>query len=259
MIAKTKSKAKVTAGAPAWGVSTLRFTAFSQEPPALDQAVWDRTAKFQPTNVRSLPFAIMSGSSDDGTLTMQASGPKLDIILQPRVEKGEPPNPVASMGPLLAAFSPFRGFVSRYLAKKPKIVRMAFGLIQHAPAATAGASAQLLLRQLPDIKLRNAIDVTDFFFQVNRPRLTDTLSEKGGTRINRLSKWSSVQVVTAFFQTGAAELRTVNVPPEFYAKLELDVNTAADRTKSLPPGKLLSLFDELYGQAEEITRKGDIP
>jgi hypothetical protein len=44
-----------------------------------------------------------------------------------------------------------------------------------------------------------------------------------------------------------------------YGRLELDINTDAERVEPLPAQSLRELYDDLIGMGLEIVQEGDIP
>ena len=126
--------------------------------------------------------------------------------------------------------------------------RVAFGGILDQPVPNRANGHRTLSGYLP-FELDDSS--SDFLYQINRRRSV----EPGGIVINRLSKWFVAQ-----FAGLSVDLSTQAASPlqaEFYARLELDINTAPDQ--EFPPERTAAIFRELVSLATEIMENGDQP
>jgi hypothetical protein len=102
---------------------------------------------------------------------------------------------------------------------------------------------------------------SDFLYRINRPRPSTSLGD--GTAINRLATWAVIHVVelrVAVSGGGAgAEAVSRQGEPFIACRLELDINTAAARSGTLPRESLDALLAELGNLAVEIAVEGDKP
>ena len=94
-------------------------------------------------------------------------------------------------------------------------------------------------------------------YQINRRR--DSRLGIPGLEINRLLKWSCLERRTAQFVVGETATVSEDSPSNFAVRLEVDINTAPEYSKSLEPGNLADLFGEFVDLGTEIAEKGDIP
>jgi hypothetical protein len=242
-----------------WDAELLRCTVFASNPQQLDRPLWDRvTGKVEPTQVLSVPQTMIAGNVDGNRLVMQASGLRSDIVMQPAPEQVQTAAEYASLGRYSDAMAKFRPIVDRFLQKRADVVRIAFGSVLLQGAQSVQDGKVRLLKFLPAVKIKRADDVDDVLFQINRRRKSKANSVKN-FYINRLAKWSAVQILPAYLRIEGQGISVVHRPLSNVLRLELDMNTPSDWNKPLPKLKLQSLFRELCDSAIEISEKGDIP
>jgi hypothetical protein len=132
----------------------------------------------------------------------------------------------------------------------PILNRVAFGCVLLVKVNNEAESLRLLQRFIPNIKL-DPHDSSDFFYQINRRRISTVVPE---LKINRLSKWSTSTWSLAEMSEG----RNIQTATTF-CQLELDVNTVPDYAGELDPDVISQVFSELIDYAIEISEKGDVP
>ncbi len=92
---------------------------------------------------------------------------------------------------------------------------------------------------------------SDFFYQINRPRLLRLLESE--FNINRLSKWSVATLEMLAFQI-KPDLKAFSPSETKHAlRLELDINTSQFHTEPLDRKILPSIFEELVKYGIEIS------
>ncbi|MDQ7034545.1 MAG: hypothetical protein Q9P01_06835 [Anaerolineae bacterium] len=101
----------------------------------------------------------------------------------------------------------------------------------------------------------DAENSSDFFYQINRRRNSNTISN---LELNRLSKWSVLKLQTALIRTDIAANQLITLPEAYACRLELDINTIQNFEGELDQDKLSDLFYELINLGKEIATKGDI-
>ena len=128
-----------------------------------------------------------------------------------------------TIGSLSDVSEPLSNVVKEWLDVCPPINRLAWGATLVKPISDAKAGYEEILQYLPDLKL-SPTGISDFFYQINRPRES---TSSVGIKINRLSKWSIMQVGTVRINAGS-NVDVVPVKEQRYdaCKLELDINTA---------------------------------
>ena len=141
----------------------------------------------------------------------------------------------------------------------PPLQRIAFGAALQLPAKDRTEGYEILGKFLHQVKLDPA-GSSEFMYQINRPRPSSTGIDD--LVINRLAKWAvgATQRATYTVVPGVpAPTQMADVEREFYARLNLDINTSGEFKGELPPDKLLLILEELINIAKELAEKGDIP
>ena len=165
------------------------------------------------------------------------------------------PTQVPSLGVAVAAIDQFSQLTRRWLDTRPEVLRIAFGAVLIRPVASREEAYALIAQEVPGLRL-DTPGCADLLYQINRPRESQV---QPGLRVNRLAKWAAVQGTLAQFSLSTAapaiSMRAVHI----FERLELDMNTAAERSEVLPADGLGALFHELVGLGLEVAREGDIP
>ncbi len=122
----------------------------------------------------------------------------------------------------------------------------------------SSALSRVLNQLLPKVD----IDVehsSDFFYQINRPRLVQ-FGDQLSIKINRLSKWSVAAVVSHTMTVVANERfqRPSNVVASIrnYSRAELDLSTDPE-VLELPAAQIEAIWEKLVDLAHELLLKGD--
>lgn len=183
---------------------------------------------------------------------------RIDVLLSPadgpRASQG-----TRTIGNWIEVVDSFNTGIRLWLGSRAELQRLAFGAICLHEVADRKAAYSILNQLLPtvDVDIEHS---TDFFYQINRPRLV-TFQDSFSCKINRLSKWSAATVVLQTVMIPGAEAAVQ--PPAFTATLqnhcraELDLSTDAD-IRQLPTHQLQEVWDKLTTFAAEILSKGDI-
>jgi hypothetical protein len=235
----------------------LRLTAFlapSTHPAA--QTWWADLVGAQPETVTSKPGRGESqeaGALGNCTLTLSVQPGRVDWLLTKRLEENVLPE-TGWAGPFKETLDLFISLMTRWLENGPPLVRLAFGAIVHEPTQDRIAAYRKLAQYLPDVKI-DPERSEDFFYQINRPRPSETI---GTLNINRLSKWSSGAVVLARFAlTKQQMVQQPMAVGNHSLRIELDLSTDPSFVGELPSGELRKLLGELERLAVELISKGD--
>jgi len=165
----------------------------------------------------------------------------------------------AHLGPLTSALPIFSEMMLRWLATTGlDITRLALGAILRLPVRSKDEGYSLMSNYL---SFSLPPESSDFLYRINRPRPSSSLDD--GTLINRLATWAVIQVETLLIPvsggTAGAEGVSREREPFFACRLELDINTAADRPGTLPQDRLDRLLAEFADAATDIAARGDQP
>jgi hypothetical protein len=240
----------------AWQLEFVRLIAFPTTPPALlEQNWWKELMGALPkdyVSTRKLEFREDCGSIQDRELL------SLTVDLKRVVWEARPHAVVDKSGNYPTFDGPFREkvawfvkFLNPWLTTScPPLLRMAFSAKLLRPAANVKEAYQNLAAQLPLVNLDS--NPNDFLLQINRrKKKSDTVE---GLAINRLSTWSKMNVEIVI-ESG----KPFRWPDRCYSSLELDINTAPERSEILPIGLAFGIFQELSSLGLEIAEHGDIP
>jgi hypothetical protein len=224
------------------------MTAFVHAPlkPDVDEW-WDRVGLLPETSHedRRAGTKHQSAQYEGGLLTL--------IVMPGRIEWGFAVPEVDfahdELGMLGQHLEPFRQIVRSWLKDCPALSRLAFGGILRFPVDSREKGYGLISNYLNfDLDPRSF----DFTYQINRPR--QSFSVATGLKINRLVRWSIARTM----RVSLTEDRVTHEPQNSFFRLELDMNTEAERVEPIPAQLLLQLYDELIDLGKEIVREGDV-
>src|SRR6185503_4859551 len=154
-------------------------------------------------------------------------------------------------GSLNALLPSARDLAGRFFSAEalPPLKRIALGATLVHSAASNDDALMLLAAFLPAVVVTPGTE--DLRYRINRPRLSRVTD---GLKLNRLAEWSVGR--TTVLQIGpSGEEPSVSAP---ICLLELDINTAAERTDSFRREDAGLLIGEMSEVAIEIAEKGDI-
>jgi hypothetical protein len=238
----------------AWQLEFARLIAFPADPPLfMDQHWWEDLASEQPpdfVSTRKKHTREDRGSFQGTVLSLTVDLRRVEWLIQPLGEFGDLPGNLPTLGPFRDKIDWFVELLSHWLTSScPPLVRLAFAAKLLQPAATQQEAYRVLAAHLPAVNLDP--NPNDFFFQINRRKTSTVVA---GLPINRVSTWSKMNV-TFSVEPGTP----FTWPDNCYTALELDINTAPEKTDILPSESLPRLFRELASLGVEIAERGDIP
>ena len=240
-----------------WLAESLRLTAFMPAEP--DQAdlsgSWKALVGDEPDDVELKPKEHVlqeSGSFHEATLIFRHIPHRTDWIVRSSQISLDTCD---TIGKFVDETPVFVRLMKKWLAASPEIKRLAFGAVLIDPVRDHDEGCTKVSGYLPfkvDLRSRN------FMYQINRRR--DSRLGVAGLAINRLSKWSCIELQIAQFMVGKKpEMVKSDSPSPVAVRLEVDINTVPEYPESLDPGTLIDLFDECVNLGREIAEKGDIP
>lgn len=232
-----------------WEIERLRLTAFNvSEEFSNPKKCWNELTGLEPDKIESLPkqkTEIASGVWEE--LRLDAICQNDTFQLQLAMEMTQEGFPFA--GEFIARFEAFSQLCRGWLAKKPKITRLAVGAVLLLRVSERKEGYEQLEGLLPYLKFTQSM--TDLVFQVNRPRFSTAGVEN--LLINRLCSWS-----VGKFNIVKTDANLEQIENEFFAcRVTTDFNTSENFVGELPPEKLGIIFNELKVMIEEVAEKGD--
>lgn len=245
-----------------WLVESLRCTAFPIPGYSVLQDSWWTDLIGEPPESRTTRprtgRQIEEGLIDGSKLELRIQPSRIDWILTKPVDEDGEPEGFAFVETIPKSLSIFEPLISKWLEWKtvPKITRLALGAILLKGVDDRKKGYETLFKYLPTVQQKPE-EVSDFMFQINRPRASSLEIE--GLKINRLCKWSVSQLMILGMSAQSGDLKPVERREQFACRLELDISTSQHFEGELPHDKLSTIFNELIAFGTEIAEKGDIP
>ena len=245
-----------------WQAALLRMTVFHAPVVQLDVLEsWALVDENLPAERNSKPReAEETAQSEiafrDGTasLTLRSQPGRLDWMLRPTQGQGSITiDALAAIGPFSESLTRFTELLSPWLSRTElPIRRVALGTTAVVSAKDQRDGYETMSHLVPFAFGEND---SDFIYRINKPRASVVLDE---SPINCVRTWSVIRVqvseVRLSSDRAASEMRAVEVDPEFYCRLETDVNTSADREDDLPQGQLVQVWNELSDATLDVLR-----
>ena len=244
-----------------WEAASLRVSLF---PPASPTELWEDTgglARLWEGVTDTKPDAINSQPKMRATrIEGETAEGRLRLVAQSnqRVEWlaiGEPTDMSPTLRDVHGALRLLRRATDLSLGWFPQVQRLALGAALAVSVRDPAEGLMQLSKFLPKLEL-DSMDSSDFVYAVNRRRRSTAVTH---VRINRLAKWSIVQVGTLEFALAAQPVPVLNTSKiGFIRRLDLDINNDP-QAGMMAKAKIPGLLDELVSLASEIAQKGDIP
>ena len=248
-------------GGNQWVVGLLRATTFIPDLAAEDvveNTWWNEIVGSKPEDERinhQRGVKEQKGAFKGNLLIMVSQFGRVDWTFAPAEDGSVEESEIPALGPMSDdTLNPFAEIVKNWLSVCPLVNRLAFGAILGMPTADAPTGYEEIQPYIPNVRL-NPQTSSDFFYQINRPKKSNTMP---GVMINRLSRWS-VELVGSMGVTvdPAASKASVRMRGQHIRRLELDINTVPLDDTVLRDGAY-ALFHELVEHGQEIANKGDI-
>jgi hypothetical protein len=240
-----------------WKVEGIRLTAFFHPSFRAELGNWEKLVGEPPETVESHPK--IARFREEGIV----AGRKLSFELEPsgkvhwKSAPAEPPpdeDPFRILQQSPEVLGTFLPLMEKWLsAPESPIFRLALGLEIIFPVNDRDAGYRLLNSYLRSVKLDG--NVSDFFFQINRPRPSKVA---GGVNINRLTRWAVLALASVAMGLDLKQVTTAPAREVAHAcRVEFDISTAPTG-EPLLERYLIQLYREFVSLAEEIMKEGDV-
>jgi hypothetical protein len=244
-----------------WQVQLLRMTLFTAHRHRVgSQDWWNKVRARSPDTIIEKPGVggrREMGQFGEGMLILGTEPGRIDWVLAADPRASSSVDPIRTIGSFPETLEELCSVTRKWfsLADCPSARRLAFGAVLLYCVDTQQIAVEQLTPYLRtvDLTLEPSLDL---FFQINRPRESKTGIQ--GLRINRLSKWSVVDVIQLWGSAAALPATVEHVGGQIACRLELDINTGVDFRGPLSRGKLPRVFKELVDLGKEIVTEGDI-
>ncbi len=243
-----------------WHAQIMRYTVFKRPSDLIPEPskMWLEALGSEPdevqTQVKRQLYAVEAVI--DGIRQLLQIGPeRIDWIFQPTGEAAEQSLP--ELGTLDRIRPDFLQSVRAWLNYQewPKARRVAVGMVLFAEADNLSGAQNMIMSMEPSLRLAPNDEVEDLLLQINRPQVE--VYEGQELRINRLTKWSAIELMGAQISLPEARLHQWRHPGAFTI-LELDVNTPALGVFEFSPDSQRTLVERLFLLADEIMKQGDV-
>ena len=250
--------AETLAGTDFWDSVNARFTLFPTEPTDTSSVAtwWDDTFGVRPETATAAPRE--GKASQSGVIPIGGTEIPVQLSIEPlridwkllehgpeaAFEAGGLPNPSV-------VYDTFAEIIKRWLPGAPPVRRiaLALGLVHRT---TNPDERPPLIEAFTGIPLVG--EVSDFLFQLNRPRQSTAVPD---LRLNRVTKWSTLDVQKIVLAIGAQRVDQVPALSLGHAlRLDLEVNTDARREDPLDVKSIPDLYSEFVMLASEICEIG---
>ncbi len=241
-----------------WRAEILRLSVFFRPPIEPDPNLWQSVVGEPPeaTNIQAkLKLRQDEGQYKDGRLILTAVPARTDWVFISAFDTDAREPLFDRLQTYSSALETFTELANRWFAVCPSPIRIAFGAVLDIPEPSRQAGYAELKSFLHAVQI-DADHSSDLLYQINRRRESNQIP---GLLINRLSKWSVALSKINQVELGPASVQYVILGDErYFARLELDINTAQEHNEPFSREQLLPLFSELTGLATEVADKGDI-
>ena len=247
----------------AWHVQQMRLTAFTPVSQADRADSWWISAVGEPAETKTVrtkgAAQTLDGQWGKGRLVLNIDLGRTDWVAAAVTKVDEDLSEIPTLGAIDTVLDAFSSVTTKWLSDAPGITRLAWGAILVNIVENRVDGYKTLQKYLPSLKV-DPDGSSDLLYQINRSRSSKVIEE---LNINRLQKWSVLALSQFNMQSVGAvpvvrEARVQVSPALFACRLELDMNSQADRPDPLPATKLLGLYSELVALGKEISLKGDV-
>jgi hypothetical protein len=190
---------------------------------------------------------------DGAWLEIQLSSVRADIFFVPKTEM---PDPLDNLGPVEHILSDATRAVSNWLSNSSvPVSRIAIGTLAVQPTTDVKTGYRELLTQIKSLKFDPSGDVSDFFFQINRPTKSHSIEE---VKINRLMKFSVGSFTKLTISGAIGQLMTQKLgESDFSCRLELDVNTTPPDPAGLARDRVNPILLEMSDITMDLLAHGE--
>lgn len=236
--------------ASGWEIQQLRATAFTLTPPSPTEPEdwWLQATGQQAEDIQSRPregVLQQNGEFKESRLSLNSQPDRVDWLLGDQ----------SPMPDIREAADSFFMLVLDWLEQYHPTNRLAFGAILTKSVSDRKEGYEKIAPLIPSVKL-DPHNSSDFFYQINRPRISTIIPS---VKINRLCKWSVVQFGVIQIEVNLENPTSRIVPEQSLqaCRLELDINTSPENKDQIDhPEKI---FQEMVDWGNEISEEGDVP
>jgi hypothetical protein len=245
---------------PDWSVEQLRLTVFLDHEVREPVPNWWRDVVGQDPRIQTVQQGISIqhvGTVREGycQLVLEVRGGRIDWLMTPQLAPNQIPTGFPSFDNYNAGAAVFRQLLLPWASRSQGVRRVAVGSVLTFPVQNKVAGYNELQGLLPALEI-DPVGSSDLLYQINRHARSRAVE---GLHVNRLSAWTVVQFKLVQFQiqAGGVPATIGTSAPELHAvRLQLDINTDADRGEPLPSGTIVPMIEELIALGGAIAEQG---
>ena len=243
-----------------WHATSLRIVLFTQQAFPTTSDLFTAFVGEAPDSQEDRPkegVRRQIGNVDNARLQVTINPVMVDFILTPLPLTAE--NIMGdlssmSLGEFDAELAKLERRVLTWLPKWETATTRVSLVVQARAPANSNEEAYVILRDnLTSVRVRPG-EMTDLFFRVNWKAKTKTVSEG---YFNRLSTWCAINL-KAMASTQPSNAGVI-IQDRYFAQMEVDLNTPAERAEPLPREQIPIIYSELFRLAEKIGEGGEGP
>ncbi|MGC1375935.1 MAG: hypothetical protein WA821_06930 [Anaerolineales bacterium] len=245
-----------------WQVSSLRLTVFPSPSANVESKPdkwWNEIIGDTPESISQSPKTggvRAEGSTDYGKFVIEFQPQRIDLVLKVVDDSNLPLDANQVVENFDQALLSFSQLANNWFKLKvcPTFLRIAFGAVLYQIIDGKEDGYRLLAKYLPNVEI-DPIGSSDFIYRINRPRISQTITNLS---INRLSTWSVLVLSQILMMLNGAKNQTIPQTETFRVLAELDINTSEEHIGEFSIEQAVEVFGESIELAEEISKKGDI-
>lgn len=238
-----------------WGAHVLQVALFSNSVFPTEKNHFLALLGSEPDTNEDRPregVRTQTGEVDGAHVQIGVTPLRLDIVFSP------PPQPASldvgairtSIGPFVSELRKFSDVVLKWVESvDTPLVRVAFIGAAVAETASREETYGLLAEKIKSVAI--SPKMRDLIYRVNWPASTANLAEGF---LNRLSTWTSFRLDV---NAGLNPAATVTVGSKHFARIDMDINTPAERREPLPRADVPKLLSEIFELAIDVAEHGE--
>ncbi len=245
-----------------WHFFELRLTAFPEKPyTTFTSGFWESIILDKPEIQNFQPKKLNlheEGVYGENNLIIDITPGRIDLKLSAAFKNTQDSEEFATLGEENNYLTSFTDLGVKFLTKPdfPPVRRLALGAVLVNPVKDLTSGYIELKELLRDTVKVDPYNSFDFLYQINKP--TSLTHQNEDIRINLLRKYSVFKAMFSPIIIG----ESINILPKskntFATRLELDINTDAERRKALDYNDLTTLFKQLVNLTNPILEEDGV-
>ncbi len=239
-----------------WQLAGFRASVFFKDDRA-PTSVWEQLFETSPKDVTSKPlqkYIMEEGEVNSSWIRLISKSNRSDLHVIPIAHNEIGTIETPAIGNYADIKDEINKIVISWLGLQSNVIRVAQAVSLANKIINQKEGYEILAKLLPNIKLPDPDNSSEFTYKVNRYKTSKNQDFKN-LRINRLASWQCIEATTTFKQ-GNIEISQSALTP--FIVTDIDVNTDNKNKKTISKKNLIEFYKELDHIAQETSIKGDI-